>query len=101
MASQAHPTGTTAKPPGGFHLVSYFTCSALSLLAHTQAERPSTRSRFLQTLWKQAKSENSYLPNVQSSPQSSVWVCPSCAHPSARGEWGWGSQSSAATWQLF
>lgn len=82
VASQAHPTGTSAKPRGSFHLASYFTCNALSLLAHTQAEGPSMRAGFLETLWKQAKNENFCLTNVQ----SSVWVCPSCAHPSARGE---------------
>lgn len=82
VASQACPTGTSAKPRGSFHLVSYFTRNALSLLAHTQAEGPSMRALFLETLWKQAKNENFCLTNVQ----SSVWVCPSCAHPSARGE---------------
>lgn len=86
MPSQAHPTATAAKPRGSFHLVSYFMCNALSLLAHTQAEGPSTRPGFLQTSWKQAKSENFYLTNIQSSPRRGVWVCPSCAHPSARGE---------------
>lgn len=48
-------------------------------------EGPSTRAGLLQTWWKEAE-KDFYLSNTQSSPRSSVWVCPSCAQPSARGE---------------